>query len=1051
MNTNPDLSVPPSVSSACPQKRICWNQPARRYRRPSRIHLLFAVVLLFIILPVAAQTITTRTLDFGSGGDTGQYSSQAVINGNPAIAYYNVTDTSLMFARNSAADGSGSWTITTVDFVGVVGKHCSLKVVNGNPAISYYDETSADLKFVRALDANGTTWSTPVTIDSAGNVGTDTSLAVINGNPAISYFDATNGDLKYVRSSDSSGTSWGTSATLDSTDYGGQYTSLVVVNGNPAICYYYNSDLKYIRANTTSGNSAGDWGVPLIVDSSGDMGKYASMAVVNGNPAISYYNDSNDDLKYVRALDSAGTTWGAPVTLDSSGAVGLYTSLAVINGNPAISYYTDSTDDLKYVRANTSNGTLATDWGTPVTLDSTGSVGLYTSLNVINGRPAISYYNSALSSGDLKFIRANDATGATWAASTAVDTGTQSGNVGLDTSQNLVNGHPSVSYFDNTNGDLKYVRALDATGTSWGAPVTIDSAGLVGSNSSLTVVDGNPAICYHDATNRDLKYVRATDPSGTTWSTPITLDSTGDVGTFTSMTIVDGNPAIAYRDSINEKVKYIRATTASGTLATEWSTPVSISLSQTTFIYQKLSLVVVSGNPAISYLDPDVGGDLAYVRSNTPSGTLAADWGSPRIIDPAGAFSRWPSMTVIDGHTAISYFDASFTSLNCMRALDSSGMNWGTPVIVSDVGSSVEMEYTSLSIINGRPAISYRQRGSLDGLKFVHAHTISGALTSDWGTPVTLDSSGGVGAYSSLVAVNGNPAISYYDSDNRNLKWATYIAPPSVPEIALSGNGQNITNGDMTPDAVDGTSYGSVAVTGGPVTRTFTITNSGTGALTLTSTAPDYVTLSGSSAFIVTTQPASPTVVVGGGTQTFQISFDPATIGPHTATISISSSDADENPFNFTVNGQGVTAEAAANAVIAAAGLTGNDALPTATPFNDGVENLLKYAFNMNLAGPDASSLPPGTGTSGLPSITTPPGAPAGTLRYEFLRRKGSGLVYTPQKSSSLDSNNWMPLGATPVITPIPGNEQFERVTYVEPPAPVPASACFGRVSVLLP
>ena len=41
-----------------------------------------------------------------------------------------------MFARNSAANGSGSWIIVTVDRPGNVGLSPSLAVVNGFPAIS---------------------------------------------------------------------------------------------------------------------------------------------------------------------------------------------------------------------------------------------------------------------------------------------------------------------------------------------------------------------------------------------------------------------------------------------------------------------------------------------------------------------------------------------------------------------------------------------------------------------------------------------------------------------------------------------------------------------------------------------------------------------------------------------------------------------------------------------------------------------------------------------------------------------------------------------------
>ena len=149
--------------------------------------IILPLLLLLLALPLGAQTITTKTLDRGSGGDTGQYTSQAIVNGNPAIAYYNLTDGNLMFARNGAADGSGTWTITIVDSNITLGQYTSLAVVNGSPAITYYNQTNGDLKYVRALDASGTSWDTPVTLDSTGVVGLYTSLAVVNGNPAISY------------------------------------------------------------------------------------------------------------------------------------------------------------------------------------------------------------------------------------------------------------------------------------------------------------------------------------------------------------------------------------------------------------------------------------------------------------------------------------------------------------------------------------------------------------------------------------------------------------------------------------------------------------------------------------------------------------------------------------------------------------------------------------------------------------------------------------------------------------------------------------------------
>jgi hypothetical protein len=143
------------------------------------------------------------------------------------------------------------------------------------------------------------------------------------------------------------------------------------------------------------------------------------------------------------------------------------------------------------------------------------------------------------------------------------------------------------------------------------------------------------------------------------------------------------------------------------------------------------------------------------------------------------------------------------------------------------------------------------------------------------------------------------------------------------------------------------------------------------------------------------------------------------------------------------------TPRQAFNNAMTLAGLTDADALPTAAPQNDEVNNLLKYAFNMNLSGADVRSLVPGTGTSGLPSITTNSSGDTTILRVEFVRRIGSGLLYTPKRSSDLINGSWMEFSDAPTITPI--NAVWERVIYEEPLPTATTPRCFGRVEVVLP
>jgi LPXTG-site transpeptidase (sortase) family protein len=343
-------------------------------------------------------------------------------------------------------------------------------------------------------------------------------------------------------------TSLGTPQTLDSTLSVGKYTSLAIVNGYPAISYHNGSEysLKFVRATNASGTS---WGTPQTVDINGNVGYYTSLAVVNGRPAISYYEWGNSNLKFIRANNADGTSWGTPQTLDSTGVVGWDTSLVIVNGYPAISYYDQSNGDLKFIRANDADGT---SWGTPQTLDSTGMVGRYTSLAIINGYPAISYFDR--DNGNLKFIRATNASGTSWGTPQTLDS---AGDVGYLTSQAIANGYPAISYYDRDNGNLKFIRANDADGTSWGTPQTLDSTGTVGRYTSLAIINGYPAISYYDDTNGDLKLIRANDADGTSWGSPLPLDSAGDVGEYTSLAIVNGTPAISYFDYTNGDLKYI--------------------------------------------------------------------------------------------------------------------------------------------------------------------------------------------------------------------------------------------------------------------------------------------------------------------------------------------------------------------------------------------------------------------------------------------------------------------------------------------------------------
>ena len=217
------------------------------------------LVVLGLNLPARAQTVNIQTVDVGNTGSAGQYTSQAIVDGKPAISYYDSSD--LKYAINSAADGSGAWSTVTVDSTGNVGLFTSLAVVDGKPAISYYDFTNLDLKYAYAGTVTGGAagdW-TKIAVDSTGDVGLFTSLAVVDGKPAISYYDSNNRDLKYAINSAADGSGAWSKVTVDGTGSVGTYSSLAVVNGKPSISYFNSTSgyVKYAYASTVNGAAVG--------------------------------------------------------------------------------------------------------------------------------------------------------------------------------------------------------------------------------------------------------------------------------------------------------------------------------------------------------------------------------------------------------------------------------------------------------------------------------------------------------------------------------------------------------------------------------------------------------------------------------------------------------------------------------------------------------------------------------------------------------------------------------------------------------------------------
>ncbi len=122
-----------------------------------------------------------------------------------------------------------------------------------------------------------------------------------------------------------------------------------------------------------------------------------------------------------------------------------------------------------------------------------------------------------------------------------------------------------------------------------------------------------------------------------------------------------------------------------------------------------------------------------------------------------------------------------------------------------------------------------------------------------------------------------------------------------VAEINLQGNSTDITDGDATPSTTDNTDFGSQAVASGNAEKTFTIQNTGTADLIISS-----IGISGDNAGDFTVSATLPVTVSAAGSATFTVSFDPSAAGTRNATITVNSNDCDEAAYDFAIAGKGI-------------------------------------------------------------------------------------------------------------------------------------------------
>jgi hypothetical protein len=258
--------------------------------------------------------------------------------------------------------------------------------------------------------------------------------------------------------------------------------------------------------------------------------------------------------------------------------------------------------------------------------------------------------------------------------------------------------------------------------------------------------------------------------------------------------------------------------------------------------------------------------------------------------------TKWFVSTVATAELTGGAGNVSIQNGSISTSIDN-GTDYGTQLTG---GSAVEHTFTLKNTGNidleltGTPAVSITGDTAFSITAQPTATTIPNGSTTTFKVSFNPSTDGN---YSAIVS---------FASNDQQANPFTFTVKGSVssttaPVMQITGNGNVISNGSITPDVANNTDFSSVALNT-TVTYTYSLANTGNDTLSLSGTP--IVAISGSNDFAITQQPTNTTLSPASSTS-FSISFTPTSEQSLTADISITSNDAN-SPYNFKIQGTGI-------------------------------------------------------------------------------------------------------------------------------------------------
>ncbi len=485
----------------------------------------------------------------------------------------------------------------------------------------------------------------------------------------------------------------------------------------------------------------------------------------------------------------------------------------------------------------------------------------------------------------------------------------------LDREINVLNDTPANIL---TGGSFNFANTSVSGGTD-ARTFTIQNLGLAGNSltvSNVSVAGGNASDFIVSAIS-----LPATVAGASSTNFTVTFDPSAAGARTTTLTIASNDcDEASYTITLNGtgldpeidiQESAVSITDGSGTTAFGNADIVSGTVVKTFTIFNTGTQALTVGAITIA------GADAAdFTVTSAPPASIAAGANATFQVtfDPSTGGAKNATISIVNNDGNENPYDWSFTGTGLVPEIDIQGNS------ISIVDGDIAPSTTDFTDFLGNATRTFTILNTGAGTLTIGAISFSGTNAASFSVTTAPAATVAPGASTIFVvtcssAIAGTKtatiSIANNDSNENPYDFALQATPAAAMTITGIDNAtpvapftiNPITTGNVV-STTNGTSYGTTDVNTGAIFHTFTINNTGSLALSITS-----LTLGGGSPadYKVSTQPASS--VTAGGSTTFVVKFNPSASRARAATLTIATNDPTTPSFVINLTGTGTSQE----------------------------------------------------------------------------------------------------------------------------------------------